>query len=324
MAVFTPLDKATITRFISQFPVGKLIDYQGIDAGSDNTNYFVCCQDATVKEQKFVLTLCERIPPAKLGFVIELTLALGQQGLPVPYPLASHSGLRLHQLAGKPILLVQHAPGQHPDKLTAYHYQAIGKFLGQMHHLTLTFPHQRPNRQDQPWRKQGLQQVSPALTHEQRQLLAEEINRFNQQENLDLPTGAIHSDLFPDNTLFDQQQLTGVIDFYFACTDYLLYDLAVTVNAWCAASDTGQFDLDAASQLIQAYQQQRPLTEAEKHHWPGMLRLSALNWWLYRLIAWYYPRLDKQGQPLDKQPKDPTPWQVILSHHQQHPYLLNK
>ncbi len=279
--MFTPLARAELEDFIAGFSLGRLVDYQGIDGGSENSNFFVSCEGG-----EFVLTLVERGDPAALPFLVELLSCLQQAGLAVPYAVADRSGQCLHQLKGRPALLQPRLAGGHVGQPDASHCEAVGAWLAQLHQATRDTALARPDERGVGWmqdqaRQQLQQQAGP---------LAEALEELLQQlvhwRRLDpgLPRAVLHADLFRDNVLFDGHHLSGVIDFYNAASGWMLYDVAIAVNDWCLGDD-GALVPRRVRALLAGYAARRPFTAAEADCWPAMLRLAALRFWLSRQIA---------------------------------------
>ena len=293
---------------------GTLQSITGIPAGIENTNYFV-----STDQGDWVLTLFERLPAAQLPYYLGLMQHLARRGLPVPEPRADAAGQILHPVAGKPAALVSRLQGQHQLAPDLHHCAQLGQVLAQMHLAVADFPLKQPNLRGLNWWLAMAPQLMPHLGHPQRQLLAS-VLAFQQQlaaspSYAALPRGAVHTDLFCDNVLFDasstnslgHEKLTGCFDFYFAGTDRFAYDLAVCLNDWCLNADDASLDPARARALVQAYQQVRPLAGAEHRLLPALLRAAALRFWISRLADWHLPRPAALLQP-----KDPVHFQRIL------------
>jgi len=198
--------------------------------------------------------------------------------------------------------------GQHPVHPTTAQCEAIGATLARMHLASAGFSLRRENDRGARWREQVTQKLLPVLPPDQALLLQQQVSGWQQQLPVltALPSGITHGDLFHDNALFDGDRLTGIIDFYNACHDVFIYDLAVLVNDWCSRTDYG-FDAARLLAVLRGYELTRPLSTPERLLWPVMLRFAALRFWLSRLENWYFP------QPgVTVKQKDPEPMRRLL------------
>lgn len=291
MSVYTTVGRDELTAWLQPLRLGELIDYAGIAAGMQNSNYFV-----TTASGRFVLTLFERIDTAALDFYLALQDRLAQSGIPSPRPLADDRGAYWRSLAGKPAALLTCLPGAALESPGVAHSRAVGDLLARLHRAAADLPNPLPNPCGAAWRQAVGQTLLPLLAPDERDLLADELAFQAAQDYSALPRGVIHADLFRDNVLWDADgQLSGVLDFYFAGEDALLFDLAVVANDWCADDET-------LAALIDGYASRRPLSEAERAAWPAMRRAAALRFWLLRLEVRHQPR---QGEVVTiKNPDD--------------------
>lgn len=279
MSVYTHVGHDELADWLGPLGVGELIDHAGIAAGMQNSNYFV-----TTAGGRFVLTLFERIAPAVLDFYLALQDHLAARGLPCPRPLADGAGRHCRSLAGQPAALFNCLPGAAVEQPTPDHCRRLGQTLAELHRAGADFPAPLPNPCGAAWRRATGEQLLPLLAADERALLADELAFQAAQDWSALPRGVIHADLFRDNALWDEAgRLTGVLDFYFAGEDALLFDLAVAVNDWCG-------DETAQAALLAGYAAGRPLTAAEQAAWPAVRRAAALRFWLLRLEARHRPR----------------------------------
>lgn len=288
MSVYTTLTHQELSEFLQTFAVGELTDFQGITEGIENTNYFV---DAKLngKARRFVLTIFESLEIDELPYFLELTAFLSEHDLPCAHPIANRQGHYLQTLKSKPAALVQRLDGKSINKPTVDHCQQVGQILGRMHSEGLKFSMQRENPRGYIWASDTAEKVKSHLTAAEQKLLEREIAFQSRHQALELPSGVIHADLFRDNVLFHDNKLRGVIDFYYACDGFLVYDLAITLNDWCSMPD-GSLDVSLADTLLQSYLKARPLDSKERTHWPVMLRAAALRFWLSRLYDLHFPR----------------------------------
>jgi homoserine kinase type II len=246
----------------------------------------------TTAQGRFVLTLFERLPAQELPFYINLMAHLARHGIPCPAPIADLSDRYLQQLNGKPAALVTRLPGKSVERPTEEQCAQLGALLGRMHLAARSYPGYLENPRGPRWWRFAAREVAGFLGASQKLLLESEMAFQAEQRFPDLPRAAVHADLFRDNALFEGTRISGVVDFYFAGVDCLLYDAAVCVNDWCLVDPAADRRLDAARThaLLSACHAVRPFTALERAAWPAMLRAAALRFWLSRLHDFHRPR----------------------------------
>jgi homoserine kinase type II len=308
MSVFTTVTREQLSEWLRNYSIGGLTDLQGILAGIENTNYFV-----TTTHGRFVLTLFEKLTPHELPFYLNLMAHLSSHGIPCPKPIADLQNQYLGELNGKPATLVTCLDGKPVLEPGPAHCESVGEVLAEMHMSGRTYPGHLENLRGPKWWSTAAPEVYRFLPGDQAELLRAEIRFQAQHRHDDLPRGVVHADLFRDNVLFDEARIGGVIDFYFACVDVLIYDVAIAVNDWCMRADC---TLDAArvDALLGAYQRVRPFTQREREAWPMMLRAGALRFWVSRLYDFHLPRPGALTHA-----HDPERFRRILLHHLAHP-----
>tara|TARA_B110000196_G_scaffold434_1_gene370 strand:- start:240 stop:989 length:750 start_codon:yes stop_codon:yes gene_type:complete len=234
---------------------------------------------------------------------------LSSHGIPCPSPIKNLENRFLGSLNDKPASLVTYLPGsqiEHPVPEQCGH---VGALLAKMHLSALSFPEKMNNPRGSKWRESIAPKLIPLLPLEDATLLQKELQFQSMCQFKDLPQGVIHADLFRDNILFNNDTVGGVIDFYFACNDALLYDLAIAANDWCMTAD-GKLNDASLLSLLRAYHYIRPLTSDEKNIWPIMLRAAALRFWISRLYDFHLPR---EGEITHA--KNPAHFRQILQEH---------
>ena len=284
MSVYTPVSDAELGNWLGNYSVGQLVRCEPIKAGIENTNYFV-----TTTQGRYVLTLFERLPAHELPFYIDLMAHLARHGIPCPAPIANLNDKYLGTLKGKPAALVTRLGGRSIEQTDASHCAELGALLGRMHLAARSYSAYLENPRGPKWWRFAAQEVKPFLKSPEVQMLDQELAFQAEHRFPDLPRGPVHADLFRDNALFEQGRICGVVDFYFAGVDCLLYDLAVCANDWCLASDHS-LDQARLGALLAAYQAVRPVSALEREAWPVMLRAGALRFWLSRLYDLHLPR----------------------------------
>jgi homoserine kinase type II len=298
MAVFTEVSRDEARAFVARLSVGELTDLRGIQAGIENSNFFVDTLDKGTSRH-WVLTLFERLTFEQLPFYLELMRHLAQRGIPVPMPQADGGGAILHRLKGKPAALVDRLPGGHQLAPDADHCAQVGAMLARMHEAGCDFALSQPNLRGLPWWIETVPQVLPHVGLAERELLESELVYQRQLAASPacaaLPRGPIHADLFRDNVMFEpgdrgHERLCGFFDFYFAGVDSFLFDIAVCLNDWCIDLASGVLAEDRAAAFVAAYETVRPLTGNERRLVPALLRAAAFRFWLSRLWDLHLPR----------------------------------
>jgi len=284
MSVYTNIEQQELEDFLKNYSLGALLSYDGINAGIENTNYFV-----TTENGEFVLTIFEEIGFDALPYYLTLMAHLSDHGMPTAHPIADLHGDYVRVLKNKPAAIVRRLEGHNVLSPTTNHCAAIGHALAQMHIVGESFDGVLNNPRGTAWAGHTTNRVIKQISNEDQELLRHEIQFRKQPLTSDLPQGVIHADLFRDNVMFKGPALTGIIDFYYACDDYLLYDLAITVNDWCSL-ESGDLNIELYIALIGAYQAERMFVQQEFEIWEYMLRAAALRFWLSRLQDQIFPK----------------------------------
>ena len=285
MAVYTEVTAEDLDALLERYEIGKLTAFKGIAEGVENSNYFL-----SAGAGQFILTLYERrVSADDLPFFLGLMEHLAQSGVNCPTPLHDREGRVLQTLAGKPAAIVTFLSGYSLQKPQPAHCRALGEVLAALHVAALSFELRRENALSLAgWAKLfaavgGVaDKIAPGMTRS----LENALSDLSKQWPKDLPRGVIHADLFPDNVLFLNGAISGVIDFYFACNDLLAYDLAVCLNAWCFELD-GSFNVTKAKALFRGYESVRALQPEETAALPILARGAAVRFFLTRLYDWY-------------------------------------
>lgn len=306
MSVFTTVSTADLQPFLQRYSLGQLVELKGISAGVTNTNYFV-----TTTHGRYVLTLFETLRADELPFYVNLMVHLAQHGIAVAAPIANLSHQYIDELNGRPTLIVPCLPGAVIDNPNANQCREVGEMLAQMHQAAGSYTAQMPNPRGPAWWSATAQTMYPHMSLEDAALLHQEVALQSTHQRDQLPRGVIHADLFRDNALMNGAAVGGFIDFYYACNDVLLYDLAITLNDWCVL-ENGDIDDERAQAMLAGYQSVRTLNDAERADWPLILRAAALRFWVSRLLDFYQPAAGEMTFA-----KDPGHFQRVIAHHAQ-------
>jgi homoserine kinase type II len=314
VAVYTPVSEADLVAFLQAYDTGALAGYSPIAEGIENSNYLL-----ETGRGRFILTLYEkRVREADLPFFLSLMQHLNRHGLPCPLPVQGRDGIALRRLNGRPAVIVTFLPGRATHNPRAAQTLTAGAMLARLHEAAQDFGGTRPNDLGPSgWTR--LYEACRDRADPVRRGLADEIGGelafLKRNWPAGLPSGVIHGDLFPDNVLFTDSTVSGVIDFYFAANDMLAFDIAICLNAWCFGADR-RFMPGQARALLDGYESVRPLAAAEREALPVLARGAAMRFLLTRL----YDRLHPEPDALVT-PKDPLGYFERLRFHQETDWL---
>ena len=309
MAVYTDVTADDLSEFLSRYDIGALLAYKGIAEGVENSNFLL-----HTAAGNFILTLYEkRVAEQDLPFFLALMEHLAARGITCPQPVKNKKGGMLGRLAGRPAAIVTFLDGLWIRRPSPAHCAAVGEALARLHLAGKDFPMQRANALGMAsWRplyqqaKTRGDSVRDGLCAE----IAKELDALEKAWPRDLPQGVIHADLFPDNVFFLGEALSGLIDFYFACTDTLAFDVAVCLNAWCFEPDHS-YNVTKGRALLNAYGKARAMSAEERAALPVLARGAAMRFLLTRLVDW----LAVPDGALVR-PKDPLEYYRKLRFHQ--------
>ncbi|MEZ5696520.1 MAG: homoserine kinase [Sphingomonadaceae bacterium] len=293
MAVYTHLGAEELAELVAHYDVGALLSAKGIAEGVSNSNWLVDTTGPDGKGARYILTMYERrIELSDLPFFLGLLDHLSAAGCPVPRTIHDRDGTAFRMIDEKAVALIEFLPGVSVDHPTTAQAHAVGKALAGLHLASASFPASRDNDlRPADWRallddcgEEGLASIDPGLP-----MLAWEYGtRLQQEWPEDLPRSIIHADMFPDNVLMLGDEVSGLIDFYFACTDITAYDLAVTHAAWCFGAGGREFRPDIAAALMAGYEAVRPLSDAERQALPLMAQGAAMRFLSTRAYDWLH------------------------------------
>lgn len=314
MAVYTHIDDATLRGLLAEYALGGLHAFRGIPEGVENTNYFVeTTQDGAIT--RYILTIFEkRVSPDDLPFYLGYMQHLKKKGLPCPDILPRRDGKNISVVNDKAAIFSTFLEGEWPRLVVPHHCMTLGMTIGHMHKAVKDFPMKRRNSMALPaWRAliSACQDNADTVEKGLYGFLCTELDFLEKNWPRNLPRGATHTDLFCDNIFFNGEKLSGIIDFYFACTDYLSYDLMLALNSWCFDRQ-GNLDRDKSSALLGQYNRTRPFTRAEIKALPVFGRGAAMRIIATRLYDWLNPA---PGAVVKA--KDPMEHVRILRFHQQ-------
>jgi homoserine kinase type II len=309
MAVYTDVGVEELTAFLGAYDLGEVLSYKGIAEGVENSNFLL-----HTSRGYYILTLYEkRVAATDLPFFLGLIEHLAARGLNCPQPVKNRAGETLGRLAGRPAAIVTFLDGMWIRRPSATHCAGLGRALAELHIAGADFAMRRANALSVAgWRAlyESAKDRADGVQGGLAAAIAVELELLAASWPTDLPQGVIHADLFPDNVFFLGERLSGLIDFYFACTDTLAYDVAICLNAWCFEPDHA-YNVTKGRALLQAYAAKRALSDAERAALPLLARGAATRFLLTRLVDW----LNVPPGALVK-PKDPLEYYRKLRFHQ--------
>jgi len=282
MAVYTDVAAEELAEFLKSYDIGELLSYKGIAEGVENSNFLLHTTKAA-----YILTLYEkRVAVDDLPYFLSLMAHLAERGVRCPQPARNRNGEVYSELAGRPAAIINFLEGVWPRRPNAAHCAGVGDALAKMHLAGHDFPLFRKNPLSVAgWRPlfDRAADRADSVQPGSRDFIAYELDHLEGHWPSDLPVGVIHGDLFPDNVFFLGDTLSGLIDFYFACTDTLAFDVAICLNAWCFEPDHS-FNVTKARALLNAYRRERPLSAPEETALPLLARGAAMRFLLTRLV----------------------------------------
>ncbi len=289
MAVFTDISENKLKKFLELYDIGKLASFEGISEGIQNTNFIV-----QTTKSKYILTLYEdkRIF-SSLPFFFSFMEHLENKKIPCASPVHASDGSILQKLANRPAAIVNFLPGKWPKTIRSEHCAEVGKYSALMHKAAKDFKQKRDDSvfgAVEYWNKRikeeslDINSLKSGLSDE----IDKSFRKIKSQWPDNLPSGAIHGDLFPDNVLFEGGKVSGIIDFYMSHNDFFAMDLANTLTQWCFEHGA-EFNITKAKAMLSAYNKVRKLSDAELKALPTLASAAATKWFLTRLYTWFNP-----------------------------------
>ena len=284
MSVYTRLTKEELEYLLNEYDIGDLADIEGINEGITNSNFYL-----QTTNSRYILTIFEE-PNLNLDYAIQLMEHLSYHQIPCPRPFKSKDNENIKKIQNKPVAIFSLLPGKTLSDTTPSlnMCEQIGEVLAKIHVNASKFNENYSGSRDFIWFNKTYEKLKSKLNTEEEIIIKDELISLSKKDFNKLPLGVIHADLFRDNTLFINDKLTGVIDFYYACNGYLLYDLAIVINDWCLNEDK-TINIERKESIIQSYNKIRKIEQIEKDYWPEVLKHAALRFWLSRLHDKYFP-----------------------------------
>ena len=308
MAVYTKVSNDNLSQLLEKYDIGKSIELTPIEQGIENSNYFL-----TTDKNKYVLTIYEkRINQDDLPFYLNLMDHLAEANIPCPVPIKNNSKDKLSEVCEKPCAIISFLHGKNAISLNNQHLKELGKNMAMMHKASENFKMTKHNDFSLASWQELFDSVKPKLDEIGFNIskeIEETLTFLEENWPSDLPKGVIHADLFPDNVFFSDEKLVGIIDFYFACNDFLIYDLAVCLNSWCFENGN-EFNITKAKLLFESYSKVRKISQAELDALPILAKGAAMRFLLTRL----YDRFNQVEGALVK-PKNPLEYLQRLRFH---------
>ena len=310
MAVFTKLSKTEIENYLGLYDIGSLNQYSEIVEGIENTNYKIICNGTP-----YILTIFEkRVNEDDLPFFINLKLYLNQNNFKCPRPIQNRNGEIINSIKNKKAVIISFIEGNKIDKPNINECNEIGKMLGDLHNLTINFNESRQNSLDiKEWKNL----LSKCTKNEDKKfdiILREVENEIDFLESVwpkNIPSGVVHADLFKDNVFFKDEKITGVIDFYFSCYHFFLYDISIVINDWCFDSNGEIFNYEYYKAILNGYNEHKKITQQEIDSFNIILRSAAVRILVTRLHDYIFHPKDAIVLK-----KDPYQYYNILKWHQ--------
>ena len=301
MSVYTKINRDEINIHLDKYSLGSVISLTGISDGIENTNYLL-----KTDRNEYIFTIFENIDNTNISNYLSFMNHLNEKGLLCPKVMKSNNDELFIEIKSKPSAIIQKLPGKSVITANNSHCSQIGELLANFHNYGIDFKVDLTNTRDNNWCHKSFEKLSSVISVSQSNIIREAIKMQEELIKEDLPKGTIHADLFRDNVLFNNGSISGMIDFYYSCKGYLIYDLAVVVNDWCSDGN-GSIIFDKYEMLIKAYNKKRVITNKENDLWKHSLISAALRFYLSRLLDLHFPKIGEMTHI-----KDPHIFENIL------------
>ncbi len=301
MSVYTKISDDELNNHLAQYSVGSAIDLTGISDGIENTNYLL---KTDLKE--YIFTIFENLNENNIADYLSFMNHLSKKGILCPNVMKSNKGDLFLKIKNKPSAIIEKLPGKSIIEASKAQCSMIGNLLAEFHDSGSDFKIELKNTRDHQWCIRSYEKLSELISSSQSDIISAAIEMQKKLLNADLPMGTIHADLFKDNVLFDDDNISGMIDFYYSCKGYLIYDLAIVVNDWCS-NNKGEIIIDKYENLMTSYCEIRNLNDKENIYWQHALVSAGLRFYLSRLLDLHYPKIGEMTHI-----KDPLVFENIL------------
>jgi len=285
MAVYTKLSEKDLIEFLSKYNIGKIQKHEEIKEGIENTNYFI-----QTEKGKFILTVYEkRVEEQDLPFFVGLMKNLFDKKFPSPEPIINKNGNYISEILGKKAAVVSFLNGAAKKSLNPDDCHKIGINTAKLHLITKNLSGKRENKLSvNSWRKiynkvkKDCSTIHPNLS----QVIEKNLDEIEKNWPKNIPAGIIHADLFPDNIFFKNNELSGIIDFYFSCYDFYAFEIAICLNALCfeGKNENLSFNVTKAKKFIDGYSSIRKLDKSEKESLKILCQGAAIRFLLTRVF----------------------------------------
>lgn len=301
MSVYTNINEEELKNHLNKYSVGAPISLTGISDGIENTNYLL-----KTDLNEYIFTVFENIGDDTITNYLMFMNHLNERGLLCPNVMVSKKGELFIKIKNKPSAIIEKLPGKSTISTDIKQCRMIGDLLGKFHNCGSDFNINLKNTRDINWCIESFKKLSTVITIDQTEIISRSMEMQKDLISQDLPVGTIHADLFRDNVLFYNNRISGMIDFYYSCKDFLIYDLAVVVNDWCS-DDSGKLMVDKYKSIMLSYSALRNISNIELKYWQHALVAGALRFYLSRLLDLHYPKIGEITHI-----KDPTVFENIL------------
>ena len=311
MSVYTKITEEELSRHLLRYSIGKAVSLTGISDGIENTNYLL-----KTDKNEYIFTIFENIKKEDVGQYLDFMNHLSGKGLLCPNVLKSNKEELFIMINNKPSAIIQKLNGKSIVDTDVNSCEAIGNLLAEFHIFGSDFKKAIKNSRDIKWCIKSHEKLINVIKEDQSKLILKSIDIQRELSTQSLPIGTIHADLFRDNVLFKGNDISGMIDFYYSCQGFLIYDLAVVVNDWCT-SKNGTIVTEEYNRLTSSYVKKRNIIDLEKKYWGHALVSAALRFYLSRLLDLHFPKIGEMTHI-----KDPLIFENILKDRINTSYLI--